>query len=509
VVFAILFLFQIWRRERTSGALVAASLLTGFALALKSTSAVLVVFIVADLLWELRRSPRRLAARTILIAVIAMAAVPAPYFIRNAIWFQNPTAHFGNRIFPNRWFHVSFETAYAQSQAHLFGVAWSELPRELTFGGPKMQESFGPAFVLLPVALLGLIWPRTRFLLLAALFAALPFAAIKSARFLIPALPLVAMAAAFVLCRLPRSALLAGGIALAHLFVSWPSVNNRLHISSGWRLVDHVPWKAALRQEPEQHYLAKSDEYLMARLVEAHVPDGESVLSLDASVAQSYTLRPILVAWESAFAERMSDMIYSAGYALVDGSRTFTAALPKTGVRELHIAQTGRGEGERMWSVDEIQLWSEGSPVPPSPLWQWRAQPNPWDVALLFDGSPATRWRSWETLAPGMFIDVRFDRALAIDRVDVVSHDPQWESRMSVSVLTESGEWKPAAQTSWRSGPPPDLRKDATQAVKRSGIRFIEMRSEAWSQKPFRADCAAWGVRQVASAPHSVLLAVD
>jgi hypothetical protein len=108
-----------------------------------------------------------------------------------------------------------------------------------------------------------------------------------------------------------------------------------------------------------------------------------------------------------------------------------------------------------------------------------------------------------------MFIDVRFDRALAIDRVDVVSHDPQWESRMDVSVLAASGEWKPAAQPSWRSGPPPDLRQEATQAIKRSGIRFIEMRSEAWSQKPFRADCAAWGVRHVASAPHSVLLAVD
>lgn len=509
VVFAILFLFQMWRQERTSGALVAASLLAGFALALKSTSAFLVVFIVADLLWELRRSPRRLAARTILIAVIVMVAVPAPYFIRNAIWFQNPTAFFGNRIFPNRWFHISFETSFAQSQAHLFGVAWSEMPRELTFGGPKMQESFGPAFVLLPVALFGLIWPRTRFLLLAALFAAIPFAAVKSARFLIPALPLVAMAAAFVVCRLPRSALLAGGIAMAHLFVSWPSVNNRLHISSGWRLVDHVPWKAALRQEPEEHYLAKSNEYLMARLVEAHVPESESVLSLGASVAQSYTLRPILVAWDSAFAERMSDLIFSAAYVFVDGSRTFTATLPKTGVRQLHIAQTGRGEGQQMWSVDEIQLWSEGAPVPPSPLWQWCAQPNPWDVALLFDGSPATRWRSWEALAPGMFIDVRFDRVLAIDRVDVVSHDPQWESRMSVSVLTESGEWKPAAQSSWRSCPPPDLRKDATQAIKRSGIRFIEMSMEAWSREPFRADFAAWGVHQVASTPHSVLLAVD
>ena len=508
-VFALLFLFEIWKEERTDGLLVAASLLTGFALALKPTAVFLAAFAGGALIWELRRSPRRVAARNLLIAVIAAAAVPAPYFVRNSIWYQNPIAFFGNRVFPNRWFHVSFEESYALSQAHLNGVAWAEMPRELTFGGPKMQESFGPAFLLLPLALVALIWPRTRFLLLAALAVAAPFESVKSARFLIPAIPLMAMAAAFVLCRIPRTSLLAGAIALVHLFVSWPSFNNRYHFSTGWRLAWHVPWSAALRREPEEHYLQRSDQYRMARLVETNVPEGEPVLTLDASVAQAYTLRPIVVAWESAFGERMSDMILAAAYLPTNGGRTFTATFPKAAIRELRIAQMGHGAGQAMWSVNEIRIWSDGAPLPASPRWRWSAHPNPWDIALVSDGAPATRWRSWETLRPGMWIDVRFDRRQAIDRVDVIGYDPQWESRMAVSVLTVGGQWMPAGESHWSSDPPPDLRRQATQELKRAGVRFIEMRGEAWNREPFRGDCAGWGVHEVASTPQTVLLGVD
>jgi hypothetical protein len=510
VVFACVFLFDIWRQQHTSGLLLATSLLAGFALAAKTTATLLVVAVVASVAWELLRSSRRLAARTLLLAVAIIAAVSAPYVVRNAIWFQNPIAHFGNAIFPNRWFHISFEKSLVQSEAHLNGVTWSEVPRELTLGGPKIQESFGPLFVLLPLALIGLAWPRTRFLVLAALAAALPFAGFKSARLLLPAVPLLAMAAAFVIGRLPRASLLAGGIALAHLVVSWPSINNRLHISMGWRIVYHVPWRDALRVQPEDQYLRRrSDRYAMARLVEAQVPAGEPVLSLNASVAQSYTLRPILIAWESAFAERMTDVLQSAGSAPVVGERTWTAIFPKTIANEVRITQTGHGDGEAMWSVNEIRCWSQGEPVPRSPLWQVRANPNPWDIALAFDGSAATRWRSWEALRPGMSIGARFDRPATIDRVDIVSYDPQWESSMAASVLTGNGEWQPAIRSWWHSEPAPDLRKDATQALKRSGIRFIETSLEAWNQAPFGGDCAGWGVQLVAATPDSVLLRVE
>jgi hypothetical protein len=39
-----------------------------------------------------------------------------------------------------------------------------------------------------------------------------------------------------------------------------------------------------------------------------------------------------------------------------------------------------------------------------------RANPNPWDVQMAFDNSPATRWRSWRKIEPGMFIETDFGR---------------------------------------------------------------------------------------------------
>ena len=79
----------------------------------------------------------------------------------------------------------------------------------------------------------------------------MPFEANKSARFLIPAIPLLALAAAFVLCRWPRTSFVALAIATVHLIVSWPSINNQYHFSTGWRMVMHISWKTALRIQPE------------------------------------------------------------------------------------------------------------------------------------------------------------------------------------------------------------------------------------------------------------------
>ena len=484
--------------------------LAGFSVAIKPTAAVFGLFVVVVAAWEMRRHPGRRAAGALATVALIAVAVPAPYLIRNTIWFQNPLGSFGNAIFVNRWFHISFERSYARSQEHLGGIAWRDLPRELTFGGTKMQESFGPAFILLPLALIGLRLPRTRFLLAAAAAAALPFCAIKSARFLIPALPLATLAATFVLCRWRAGPIMAAGLAFAHLLVSLPAINNRFHISTGWRLAYHVPWRTALRQAPEEQCLARSDEYRMARLIEERVPEGGAVLSLDGAPARSYTLRPIFVWWESAFAERMADLILTAGNAPIHGSRVWTSRLPQVRAIELRIAQTGRGAGDSMWSINEVRLRSEGAELPRRSAWELRALPNPWDVELAFDGVEATRWRSWDTLRPGMWIDVRFDKPHMVDTVEVVCHDPQWESQMTASVLSETGEWKTADSSQWQSNiAPSDLRKQATRELRRAGIRYIELKRDAWRREPFFADGPGWGVREVASSNPSVLLSID
>lgn len=506
-VFGAVYLLESWRHSHNDGALMGSSFLAGFAFALKYTAGFFTLFVAGTILWEFWRIGR-VAARFILIGVVAMAIAPATYLIRNAVWYQNPIAFFGNSIFRNPWFHISFERGYIEGMSHLRGVTLAELPRELTVGGDKIGESFGPAFALLPLGLVGLAWPRSRVLVLAAMFAACAFAANKSGRFLIPAAPLLAMSAAFVICRLPGSSMVAVVLTLAHLVVSWPSINNKLKVSSGWRIVYHIPWSAALRIEPERHYLMRSDPYLIAQLIETYVPDGQPVLVFSDIVAQSYTTRPILVPWESAFAEKMTDWIRQASNTPGYG-RTWTVNFPLARVRGLRLVQTGQGGEDAMWGINEVRMWNGETAVRPKTSWKLNADPNPWDVPLLVDGSEVTRWRSWEGLRPGMWVEMRFDASETIDRAEIVCNDGQWDSRMEASVLNDGGHWSPGGPSSWRVNQLVDLRREATQALKRSGVHYLEMSLQAWNDKPFRGDVAAWGVRLVASTPRSVLLAVD
>jgi len=509
IVFATVYLLEKWRRERSMGTLLAASLLAGFAFAVKYTSGPLLVLAAGTVFWELRRTPPRQAAKTLLAALAAMALTPAPYLIRNAIWFQNPVAPFCNRIFRNPWFHVSFEQGLVENVSHWQGVTWSDVPRELTFGGPKTGESFGPTSVILPLALIGVLWPQTRPLLLAAGFSACAFAGDKSGRFLIPAVPLLAMAAAFVLCRFRRTAWLAGAVAVAHLVVSWPAMNTRLHIYTGWRLM-HIPWKVALRQEPEDEYLLKEERYTAARLIEARVPEGQPVyLFAEAAVAQSYTTRPLLLSWESAFAEKIGDWIANARNSSTYQRRRWTAAFPKTAVRELLIVQTGSTAKQDMWSIDEIRLWHRDRVLPRAPGWRLDAFPNPWGIPLAFDGSEATRWRSWEKLRPGMWIGVRLDPAGEMDHVDVMCNDGQWATRMAAFAMASDGQWRIPRLTSWHMDPPVDRRREAMAQIKRAGIRYIAVSRLLWQGEAFHGDFAGWGVHEIGSTPGLVLLEAE
>jgi hypothetical protein len=509
VVFASVYLLEIWRHERSMGTLVAASLLAGFAFAVKYTAGPLLLFTLATVIWEQRRAPRRQAGKVVLAALAAMILTPAPYLIRNTLWFQNPIAFFGNRIFPNRWFHVSFELEIMDHMSHWQGMTWGDAPRELTVGGPKTGESFGPVYILLPLALIGFAWPKTRLLLVAAAFSACGFAEDKSGRFLITAAPLLAMTAGFVLCRFRRAAWLAGGIAVVHLVVSWPAMNTRLHLYSGWRLF-HVPWRAALRIEPEDEYLQREPRYTAARLIESRVPDGQPVFMLaGGEAAQSYTTRILLTPWESAFGEKIGDAIDDARNSTEFKRRRWTANFQPGPVREVVIVQTGSTGEQDMWSINEILLWDRERSLPASPRWRLDASPNRWDVAMAFDGSEATRWRSWERLRPGMWIKVQLDRPQELDHVDVTCSDGQWNSRMAAFALADDGTWKLPLLTGWQVDAPLDRRKETMAAIKRAGVHYIAVSRQGWKGEPFRGDLQGWGLREIGSTRELVLLEAE
>jgi hypothetical protein len=508
VAFAAVYLLQMWRIDKHPSSLMAACLLAGFAFAIKYTGCFLVLFVLATVAWELGRGSRVRLARTVLAAAALAAVVPAPYFIRNCIWFHNPIAPFGNSVFRNPYVHVSLEKTYIEGQVHLNGVAWSDLPLNLTIGGSKLPESLGAIYLLAPIALLGLLWPKSRFLVLAALVLACAYPMNKSPRFLIPVLPFVFLVVGCVFSRAPRAGgFVLGALSIVQLIICWPALIGRIHTPHGVNVSSSL-WKIAIRRVPEDRYLRwVTDTYAMSRLVETLVPEGQTVLALDAGVAQSYTTRPILDSYRSADAEKAVDLFYGNADSPKYGGRKWTAAFPTVSARQLQILQVGRSVAAN-WSIDEIRLWRRGQPISPAPSWRLDAFPNPWDIGLAFDGVVGTRWQSWEAIRPGMWIGIRFDAPQSMDRVEVVSLDSQWDSRMDLRILTDAGGWL-AASGAWQMNPPVDARKDATRELKREGIHFVVARKNTHNSQVLTTDPTVWGLRELASSNDATLYRID
>jgi hypothetical protein len=506
VAFAAVYLLRIWLSRQDTGTLAACCLLAGFCFAIKYTGVFVSLLVAAVVLWKARFALERHAA---MIALAAMALAPAPYLVRNWVWLGNPIAFFGNSIFPNPNFHVSFERSIIEGQVHLNGITWKEIPKELTLGGPKLPENLGPIYLLAPIALAGAIWPESRFLLIAGLAVGCDYPENKAARFLIPVLPFLALAMAFVISRVPRAAPLLAGIGLLQLVLSWPSLVARLNLAkTASPGLDETSWAIALRKVPEEQYLAQSDEYTIARLIEKHVPEGETVLMISDGIPQSYTTRFLLGTWHSAYAEKAADLLYSHENSATAQRFVWRAWFPKTEAREILLTQTSKNDG--IWTIAEIRFFDGDKRVPAAPDWHWSATPNQWDSGLAGDGDEATRWRSWEAMRPGMQISVRMDRPQVIDHIEVVSGNGPWESNMKVQLRGKKGDWIEPSLQDWHADPPLDLRRAATAAIRRQlGIRYIVINRSSWHADLFRANAAAWGMHELLSTQIGTLYRIE
>ena len=516
VVFASLFLLQIWRQNRSFSTLVACSLLAAFAMAIKYTAAPLPLLVIISVAWETRKSGWGKVLRTLLVPLIAGLLVVGPYFLRNWIWFDNPLAFFGNAFFPNPWFHVSLERSYLAAQAAFHGIRWLDLPIGLTIGNLKTPASFGTLFLLLPLALAGLIWRQSRMFVLAALAVGSTYAANKDPRFLIPAVPLAAMALGSVLNRIPRSQAVLCFLAVIHLVISWPAFMDYTHFPPVWQWrITPVTWQEALRIKPESEYLATQPAYAMAQYIEKLVPEGEPVLTFTGGAAQSYTTRPLIVCWRSAYGERMADFFFAKWHSPNDPRMRFSFTLPPEPVKTIRIVQTATS-ATLMWNVDEVELRADGKLVPFSPEWRLNASPNPWDVKSAFDGNLATRWRSWDSLRPGMFISVDFPRGQKLDSVDVIldnrewttMEDGPWSAQVSLEVAMKDGrKTLLLPRISWDS--PVDLRKEATAALKANAIHYVLINQSDWVQEQFRDHPELWNMHAIAATQIATLYQID
>jgi hypothetical protein len=497
IVFAVFYFLQIWDQERSRGLLVPIGLLAGFCYAAKYTAFLALPFALGFIAWKLVRARQPWLKPLAVVSLCAMLLI-APWLLKNWIWVDNPFSPFFNKIFPNPYVHVSLEEDWRQYLRHYIGLgSYWEIPLEVAVRGRVLCGLLGPVFLLAPLALLALRERAGRRLLAAALVFGCVYPLNIGTRFLIPILPFLSLALALAVARIRGLAPL---LLLFHAFAGWPTSIRLYADPYAWRLEKPLPWKQALRVDPEDAFLTRSmSSYVAARMIEEFVPKGERVFMLT-QVAEAYTTRDILVAYQSASNNTTGDILWTPVIEDYHPRRHFLFRFPRQSLRALRVVQTAGGKPDH-WTVNEFHVLDGPEEVARTSAWRVRAHPNPWDVELAFDRNLATRWRSWRALFPGMFLEVDFGEPRSADGVRLECALGQYEVRLKLEGRSASGEWKTldAQPENVVVDDPPGLRRAATAAILARGVQWVLLNDPDIGAEDLRTKTSEWGMTFVAA----------
>lgn len=488
VLFALVFLLEIWRHAQNPRLLYCAGILAGFAFGIKYTAFLGTIYLCGFVLFTLARQPRHLI-RPLLIACAMVTIVAAPWLIKNWIWVHNPVAPFANRIFPNPWIHVSFEEDYRRALSDYGLKSRSEILPELLLHGASLGGILGPVSILLPIALLGAMWRRGRQWLIPGLLFSLPWIANIGTRFLIPGIPFVALALILVLAKIRW---LPEVITAAAVISCLPPVVG-LYCGPGvWRIGDVPPVRAALRLQPEEDYLrANLAGYDADRLIEASVPRGESVFSFG-GVPLAYTSRNVLVGFLSAPNEVLRDILLKPVVLGYQPVVNLDFRFPSRNIKRLRMVQRQSSGGE-MWGMAELHVLHRGTELKRDPQWRLTAKPNPWEVQLAFDNSPVTRWRSWQPARAGDFVEIDFGSPREVDEVRIDCSDDYSNKQVRIEgIAADPTESHRAIE--W------NLRRAAIDEMKTRGVRYLLANEGDLGAADFERNARLWGLRRLGEA---------
>ena len=486
VVFSVFYWLEIWDEERNDKLLIPVGLLVGFAYAAKYTAAVIALYAIGFVLWKAR------SLRPVVRLLACASLMALPWLMKNWIVLQNPVAPFANQIFRNPYFHISEIEDWAAYLRTYDLPNLNVLPLEVTVRGGKTQGLIGPVFLALPIALLSLRFRAGRRLLLAGAILLIPYFANIGTRFLIPSLPFFG----FALALAPGNARgLLTALMLFHAVTSWPAVVSYYASPGVWRL-DNILFREALRIIPQDRYLREVlPAYGMAEMIDARVPKGERVLGLT-GIAQSYATHEVVVDYQAAFNNVLTDILNTAWVANYQPRVLDQFKFPERPVRRLRIEQTLKGRPREQWSVHEVRFFRNGAELPRGPEWRLIAWPNPWDVQLAFDNSPATRWRTWERAAPGDYLQVDFGREQIIDEVRI-ERSQDYNLEAEVRGFDEAAkQWVKIADQpqTGRIWPDRNIRRYATRELVARGIRYLLIPDNSQGAFDFAADPEGWGL---------------
>ena len=219
------------------------------------------------------------------------------------------------------------------------------------------------------------------------------------------------------------------------------------------------------------------------------------------AVASAYTSRDVLLGYEGAFNEEMQDLLDVGWDPSSQPRKQWTYSFPERRLRKLRLVETGTAKiPEEQWDVHELRFFDAGVELPRVLEWRLQARPNPWGVQLAFDNSEATRWRSWETLHPGMSIEVDFGRERPVDQVRVELSDIDWNVRMRVEAPDANGRWPPLPsrdelrQKQYEGS----VRRSAGFELHARGVDYVLLQDTDWGAKEIATDPASWGMTRLA-----------
>ena len=267
--------------------------------------------------------------------------------------------------------------------------------------------------------------------------------------------------------------------------------------------------RAALRLEPEDEYLARHlDGYAIARRVEKQTPPGSRIFSFD-NPPEAYCARDILVSFQAGLNERLRYTLYAGFDPALQPLSVITFRIQPNRLRRLRVVQTASGRPD-IPGISEIEIFGPQGALPRKPAWRINAHPFPWDAELAFDGNPATQWKAWEAMKPGMFVEVDLGSEEVITAVELHVTPDQGYMRWQLE-----GELQPGRWTVLNAAPQSanlqkmDLRKEAIQELKRNNINYILVPDGEFAAADFRENTPLWGIHLLAEAGKSRLYAVD
>lgn len=488
-IFALFYLLQLWKADREAGWLPVIGMMAGFGYATKYTAFLAVPFAC----WVVWRTLRKLKEAWIkpLVVVAGCALVMIlPWVLRNAAWLHNPFSPLLNAWFPNPFVHVSFEREYAEFMRNYGMQNLWEIPLEVTFRGRVLCGLTGPLYLLGPVALLALRHPAGRAVAGTALLFLLPFPLNIGTRFLIPALPFVSLALAIALARWKWVLI---PLTFAHAAASAPPVVSLYSDPQAWRVVQ-IPLKQALRIESEASWLGGlAPSYRIARMVENATQPGAVIYTLT-PFSESYTTREVRTSFQSAEGERLRDALWMPLVQDSQANRAWDFRFPARTLRRIRLVQTGTGTRD-LWSIHEVRVYNDERELPRAPEWRLTASPFPWDIRLAFDNSPVTRWKSWEHIRSGMWVQVDFGKTGTVSRVRLETSTDQYGVRVHLEGDPGEGTWVRVGGEPEQSDliPRLGLRRMATEELRRAGVTHLLVTGGDFGYDDYEREIDLWG----------------